>query len=47
MENMVALNAKLTNGSECQTEKIWWYLNAKLTNGFECQTEKYTVALKA
>ena len=47
LENMVALNAKLTNGSECQTEKIWWYLNAKLTNGSKCQTEKICWYLNA
>ena len=34
---MVALNAKLANGSECRTEDMM-ALNAKLTNGSKCQT---------
>ena len=34
----MALNAKLTNVSECQTEEMWWHLNVKLTNGSECLT---------
>ena len=38
---MMALNAKLTNGSKCPIKKIWWHLNAKLTNGSECLTMNY------
>ena len=43
---MVALNAKLTNVSKCQTEEIWWHLNAKLANGSKCRT-KNMMALNA
>ena len=35
---MMVLNAKLTNGSECQIEEIWWHLNTKLTNDSKFQT---------
>ena len=34
----MALNAKLTNVSECQIEEMWWHLNVKLTNGSKCLT---------
>ena len=39
---MMALNAKLTNGSKCQTKNMM-ALNVKLTNGFKCRAEDIMV----